>query len=160
MPPLVIRSPSPEETRRVGKHVGSFLHTGTTIALTGSLGCGKTVFVAGLARGLEVPTAFYITSPTYTLVNEYPGRLPLFHIDLYRISDVTELEDIGFDDIRNQNGIMAVEWADRVPLEEIRPDLSVRFVMEGENSRRLDFFFYGRQFANLIDHLRHHFTTG
>ena len=86
---------SAEETRAFGERLGRHITAGTTIALTGDLGSGKTVFVQGIARGLHVPAEYYITSPTFTLINEYPGRLRLHHIDLYRIEDPIEIEEIG-----------------------------------------------------------------
>jgi tRNA threonylcarbamoyladenosine biosynthesis protein TsaE len=84
------------ETLALGRRVGALARPGLVLALYGDLGAGKTVFVQGLARGLGVPEKCPVTSPTFTLINEYPGRLRLFHIDLYRISDLVELDDIGF----------------------------------------------------------------
>ena len=86
---------SPEETFDLGRKIGSLIDDPIVLALSGDLGSGKTVFVQGLARGLEVQPEYYITSPTFTLVNEYPGRLRLFHIDLYRLDHFGDLEDIG-----------------------------------------------------------------
>jgi len=77
--------------------------------LTGDLGSGKTSFVQGLARGLEVPNDYYITSPSYTLINEYPGRHPFFHVDLYRLEDPVDFEDIGLYDILDVNFVVAIE---------------------------------------------------
>ena len=90
---------SVEETRAFGERLGRHIIAGTTIALTGDLGSGKTAFVQGIARGLHVPAEYYITSPTFTLINEYPGRLRLHHVDLYRIEDPTEIEEIGLHEI-------------------------------------------------------------
>ena len=90
---------SAEETKRLGRKIGSLIDDPIVLALSGDLGSGKTVFVQGLARGLDVPPDYYITSPTFTLVNEYPGRLRLFHIDLYRLDHFGDLEDIGLHDI-------------------------------------------------------------
>ena len=83
-----IETKSVADTQRLGQQIGRLINEPTTIALIGDLGSGKTAFVQGLARGLEVPSTYYITSPTFTLVNEYPGRLPLYHIDLYRLETV------------------------------------------------------------------------
>jgi len=80
-----------------------------------------------LARGLTVPSDYYITSPTFTLVNEYPGRLPLFHIDLYRLETVRDLEDIGLDDLLYDQAVLAIEWADRLAENFCDDCLSMHF---------------------------------
>ena len=109
-----IISHSPEETLRLGAFLGKHLTNGTVIALSGELGCGKTCLTQGIARGLQVPEDIYVTSPTYTLVNEYPGRLRLFHVDLYRIGDIVELDEIGLDEIMNSDDITVIEWAEKM----------------------------------------------
>ena len=102
---------SAEETEALGARLGAGLPAGTVIAFTGDLGAGKTAFTRGLARGLGITDR--VTSPTYTIVNEYEGgRLPLFHFDLYRLSDGEELFDIGWEDYLTRNGICAVEWSE------------------------------------------------
>ena len=102
---------SAEETEALGARLGAELPAGTVIAFTGDLGAGKTAFTRGLARGLGITDR--VTSPTYTIVNEYEGgRLPLFHFDLYRLSDGEELFDIGWEDYLTRNGICAVEWSE------------------------------------------------
>lgn len=108
----IIISRSTEETQQLGKKIGELLTKKTIIALTGELGTGKTAFIQGLAQGLEVEGA-YITSPTFTLVNHYIGRLHLFHVDLYRLDDEQSFEDIGIDDILDSDGVIAIEWADK-----------------------------------------------
>jgi tRNA threonylcarbamoyladenosine biosynthesis protein TsaE len=109
-----IISPSVEFTLAVGEKLGSLLTSGIFLALVGDLGAGKTVFVQGLAKGLEVSEKYYITSPTYTLINEYPGRLPLFHVDLYRLEGSDDVETIGLWDDFCENAVFAVEWADKL----------------------------------------------
>ena len=105
---------SVNETQKLGEIIGTTITGGTVLALTGDLGSGKTAFVQGLARGLDVPDNYYITSPSYTLINEYPGRFPLFHVDLYRITDPVDIEDIGLYEILDDKGVVAIEWADRI----------------------------------------------
>ena len=102
---------SPEETEALAEALAPRLSPGTVIAFSGDLGAGKTAFTRGLARGLGVEGP--VTSPTYTIVNEYPGRIPLFHFDLYRLSDPEELFDIGWEDYLERGGILAVEWSER-----------------------------------------------
>ena len=87
------------------------------IALTGDLGCGKTTFVQGLARGLGVSEREYVTSPTFTLINEYDARLALVHVDLYRLDTGLDMLDIGFDEVLERDAVVAIEWADKLPPE-------------------------------------------
>ena len=128
-----------EETRRIGEIIGEEAGAGTFIAMEGTLGCGKTALVQGIAEGLKVPDPQYVTSPSYTLVNEYPGRLPLFHLDLYRLSDAA-FDDIGLDDILDvPSAVAAVEWAERLPADRISESLLIRFEITGEKTRNIVF---------------------
>jgi tRNA threonylcarbamoyladenosine biosynthesis protein TsaE len=106
---LVTRNP--EETESAGERLGATLAPGDVVAVTGELGAGKTRFIQGLVRGLGVTTQ--ATSPTFVLVNEYRGRLPVHHVDLYRIESVTEAADLGLDEMFAGDGVTVVEWADR-----------------------------------------------
>ena len=104
---------SPEETEAVGQALGQKLKGGEIVAYTGDLGAGKTAFTRGLARGLGITMA--VTSPTYTLVNEYSGgRLELYHFDMYRLGSSDELFDIGWEDYLLRGGVCAVEWSENV----------------------------------------------
>lgn len=104
---------SPEETEKIGAAVGKIIPAGTVLAYRGDLGAGKTAFTRGLARGLGFTEA--VTSPTYTIVNEYlGGRLPLFHFDMYRLSSADDLFDIGWEDYLSRGGVCAVEWSEQV----------------------------------------------
>ena len=106
-------SHSPAQTEAVGEALGKILKPGAVIAYRGDLGAGKTAFTRGLARGLGAQEP--VTSPTYTIVNEYlSGRLPLFHFDMYRLGSAEELWDIGWEDYLDRNGICAVEWSENV----------------------------------------------
>ena len=104
---------SAQQTEQLGEKLGQILKPGTVLAYTGDLGAGKTAFTRGLARGLEIPER--ITSPTFTIVNEYEGgRLPLFHFDMYRLGSSDELFDIGWEDYLVRGGVCAVEWSENV----------------------------------------------
>ena len=104
---------SPSETEQLGARLAKQLLPGDVIALRGGLGAGKTAFTRGLARGLGIEDP--VTSPTYTIVNEYPqGRLPLFHFDMYRLHDAEELFDLGWEDYLDRGGVCAVEWSENV----------------------------------------------
>ena len=103
----------PEETEKIGAAIGKIIPAGTVLAYRGDLGAGKTAFTRGLARGLGFTEA--VTSPTYTIVNEYlGGRLPLFHFDMYRLSSADDLFDIGWEDYLSRGGVCAVEWSEQV----------------------------------------------
>ena len=105
-------SHSPEETEHIGEMLGRRLRPGTVVAYRGGLGMGKTAFTRGLARGLGC--AGRVTSPTFTIVNEYDGATSLFHFDMYRLGSSDELFDIGWEDYLTRGGVCAVEWSERV----------------------------------------------
>lgn len=105
-------SHSPEETEHIGEMLGRRLRPCTVVAYRGGLGMGKTAFTRGLARGLGC--AGRVTSPTFTIVNEYDGATPLFHFDMYRLGSSDELFDIGWEDYLTRGGVCAVEWSERV----------------------------------------------
>ena len=105
-------SHSPEETERIGEELGRTLHAGSVVAYRGGLGMGKTAFTRGLARGLGCRGR--VTSPTFTIVNEYSGDIPLFHFDMYRLGSSDELFDIGWEDYLARGGVCAVEWSENV----------------------------------------------
>ena len=126
---------SPQETEALGQKLGQTLPAGTVIAYRGDLGAGKTAFTRGLARGLG--TQDPVTSPTYTIVNEYlGGRVPLFHFDMYRLHSADDLFDIGWDDYLERQGICAVEWSENVA-EALEDPLVVTICKTGEESRKI-----------------------
>ena len=126
---------SPAQTEAIGAALGAILPAGTILAYRGDLGAGKTAFTRGLARGLGY--AEPVTSPTYTIVNEYlGGRLPLFHFDMYRLRSAEDLWDIGWEDYLDRNGICAVEWSENVE-EALEGAISVTIEKTGEESRKI-----------------------
>ena len=126
---------SPEETEKVGAALGKILPPGTILAYRGDLGAGKTAFTRGLARGLGYREM--VTSPTYTIVNEYlGGRLPLFHFDMYRLASADDLWDIGWDDYLERGGVCAVEWSENVE-EALENPIVITIEKTGEESRRI-----------------------
>ena len=141
------------ETKNLGEIIGAGIPNGTVLALTGDLGSGKTVFVQGLARGLEVPEDYYITSPSYTLINEYPGRYPLFHVDLYRISDPMDMEDIGLYEILHNSGVVAVEWADRIEQKLLSDSINLKFELTGDKLRKICITAYDFKNADLLKNI-------
>ncbi len=144
---------SPEQTWRTGELLGARLGAGDMVCLYGDLGAGKTSFTYGIALGLEVREQ-YITSPTFTFVNEYRGRVPFYHIDLYRLKDPGELENIGFEDYIDSDGATVIEWAERAE-EELPPErLSVYLSYVNETSREIGFLAEGERYERLLEDLR------
>ena len=126
---------SPAETENIGAALGKILPPGTVIAYRGDLGAGKTAFTRGLARGLNCTEI--VTSPTYTIVNEYlGGRIPLFHFDMYRLRSSDDLFDIGWEDYLERGGICAVEWSENVD-DAMEDAIVITIEKLGENSRSI-----------------------
>ena len=128
-------SHSPEETERIGEELGRTLHAGSVVAYRGGLGMGKTAFTRGLARGLGCRGR--VTSPTFTIVNEYSGDIPLFHFDMYRLGGEDELFDIGWEDYVNRGSVCAVEWSENVEDAFYGDEVVVRFEKLGQTTRRI-----------------------
>jgi tRNA threonylcarbamoyladenosine biosynthesis protein TsaE len=112
--PLTLTAATATDLQAIAARLGRLLAAGDVLALIGPLGAGKTTFVQGLARGLEVPPDRHVASPTFALVNEHPGRVPLVHADLYRINDARELDELGLADAYDRAAV-AIEWLDRFP---------------------------------------------
>lgn len=126
---------SPEETEAVGRALAGVLKPGTVLAYRGDLGAGKTAFTRGLARGLGI--ADPVTSPTYTIVNEYlSGRMPLFHFDMYRLHSADDLFDIGWDDYLERGGVCAVEWSENV-WDAMEDAIVITIEKTGDESRKI-----------------------
>jgi tRNA threonylcarbamoyladenosine biosynthesis protein TsaE len=134
-------SRSPEETRELGYALGRLLGPGDVVCLFGELGSGKTCFVQGVAQGMEIRDQ-PVTSPSYTIVNEYQGRTPLFHIDLYRIGKVRNLRDLGFEEMFYGQGVTIVEWADRMAdqLPDERMDIRIGWLAPSERNIVMEAF--------------------
>lgn len=111
---ITIRSNSPEETMQLGRRIGARLRGGEIFAVCGPLGSGKTHLIKGIAAGAGAPDQAGVTSPTFVLVNQYTGRLDIYHIDAYRLESVAEFEMLGFDDLCYPESVVLIEWADKV----------------------------------------------
>jgi len=144
---------STEQTEEVGRVLGAMLEPGDLICLFGDLGAGKTHFSFGIAQGLQVLDE-YITSPTFTFVNEYQGRIPFYHIDLYRLKDPSELEGIGFEEYVDSDGATVIEWAERAEGDLPEDKLNVYLSDVSENSRELGFFAEGERYGKLLADLK------
>lgn len=123
-----------EDTVEAGLKLGKVLKAGDVIWLSGDLGTGKTALTNGIAKALGIDA--YITSPTFNLVNEYEGRLPLYHFDVYRIADSEEMFDIGFDEYLNNGGVTVIEWGEQI--SEILPADIIRVTIEKNLQKGLD----------------------
>ncbi|NWF53984.1 MAG: tRNA (adenosine(37)-N6)-threonylcarbamoyltransferase complex ATPase subunit type 1 TsaE [Syntrophaceae bacterium] len=145
---------SPEQTQRLGERLGEILSGGVLIALMGDLGAGKTLLTKGIAGGLGVDDPGEVTSPTFVLVNEYRGRVPVYHLDLYRLESFSEVEEIGWDEWIDGPGVTLVEWADKIEADLPGERLEVRLQWAGEKKRRLLFCGRGRKAERIIEELR------
>jgi len=123
---------TPEETIKLGKKIAQKLTEGATVALYGNLGSGKTHLIKGIGLGLKVKTI--INSPTFTLINEYQGKFPLYHFDLYRINSVDEAYLLGIEEYFNNKGIVVIEWAERIT--EILPENSIKIELKFINREK------------------------
>ncbi|MBQ1822036.1 MAG: tRNA (adenosine(37)-N6)-threonylcarbamoyltransferase complex ATPase subunit type 1 TsaE [Lachnospiraceae bacterium] len=127
---------SMEETRELGRQMGTAAGPGDVLTLSGDLGVGKTVFTKGFALGIGVTEA--VSSPTFTIVQEYhSGRLPLYHFDVYRIGDPEEMDEVGFDDYVYGDGVSLIEWAELI--EEILPEKRTRILIEKDVEKGFDY---------------------
>lgn len=133
---MIFESNRPEETYDLGKRIGEAALPGQIYTLTGDLGVGKTVFTQGLAKGLDITEP--VSSPTFTIVQIYEeGRLPLYHFDVYRIGDIEEMEEIGYDDYFFGQGVCLIEWAELI--EELIPDHAVKIIIEKDLEKGFDY---------------------
>ena len=133
---MVLETRSPEETFRVGMRLGQEAKAGQVVTLTGDLGVGKTVFTQGLAKGLGIEEA--VNSPTFTIVQIYEGgRLPFYHFDVYRIGDIEEMDEVGFEDYVMGEGVSLIEWANLI--EEILPEKRTEILIEKDLEKGFDY---------------------
>lgn len=137
---------SASDTLILGEKIGQHLEAGDIVFLFGDLGAGKTTLTQGIARGLGVAKEEYVRSPTFTLVNQYQGKVPVYHIDLYRIASSHELEELGLEEVFSSEGVSIVEWAEKLfaredtslPLLGIEQWIEIHITIEQEESRKLD----------------------
>jgi tRNA threonylcarbamoyladenosine biosynthesis protein TsaE len=149
---LKIESASPEETLALGEILGKLAQAGDVILLQGKLGAGKTCLTQGIARGLHITD--YVMSPTFVLVRELQGRLPLYHMDLYRLDNLVEIDDLGLDEYLYGNGLSVVEWADKA-VSLLPPDhLLIKIEYTTANGRRLELLPYSDRYHKLLTEIK------
>ncbi len=148
---LKIKTNSAEETEKLGRLIGESLIGGEIIAMTGDLGAGKTTMTKSLAKGLDIDE--HITSPTFTIVNEYDGRLKLFHFDVYRIEDIEEMYDLGYEEYFYSGGVCIIEWANLI--KEILPEdiINIEISTLDEGKREIVISGKGEKFDHLVKEL-------
>ena len=122
--PETFKTESPEETQALGKKIGKTLQQGDVIALIGDLGTGKTCLTQGIARGAGIAPDEIVSSPSYILINEYNGKVPIYHIDLYRLENTEEIAELGLSEYIEGNGICVIEWAER--MADALPDTCIK----------------------------------
>ena len=178
---VVFETESPLQTLRIGKSLGNLLMPGDVIALVGELGSGKTQLIKGVAAGAGVDKGISISSPSFTLINEYSGkwersrnrtgidsaelhpigrarltrsRIPFYHLDLFRLKTEKEAEGLGLEEYFDRGGIMVVEWADRIPSFLPEEMLRIQVIYTGRNSRSIEIIGKGRRYKDIVKKLR------
>ena len=134
-----IISSSAQQTSEIGRSIGEKLKDGDILALSGELGSGKTCFTGGLAVGLGVDEKYRITSPTFTLINEYPAKYNLYHFDVYRIENYSDFEDLGYEEYFCGKGVVVIEWAEKISAILPADAILIKFDYLDENERRIVF---------------------
>ena len=148
---MVFQTKSPVETIRIGKNIGSLLLPGDIVALVGELGTGKTQFIKGLAAGVGVGKSTYISSPSFTLINEYVGKVRFYHMDLFRLKSEKEAEELGLEEYFQGGGITAIEWADKIPSLLPEEILWIIICYTGKNIRSFEMIGKGNRYEDLIN---------
>jgi len=141
---------SEDHSRNLGRQLGELVQPGQVIALTGDLGTGKTRWAQGMGAGLDVPTGDIINSPTFTFINQYQGRLPYYHIDLYRLASVEEAETLGLEDYFYGDGVCLIEWANRIQPVLPAERLEIELYFLAETKRRVVMRAYGEEYRALL----------
>ncbi len=130
-------SNSVEETMGLGRKLGEKIKKGSIVALIGDLGSGKTVFTKGVAQGLGVKNARYVNSPTFVIIKEYKGRIPLYHFDLYRLDHYSSFDTMNYEEYFYGSGVTVIEWADKVRKLLPKKYIEVKLKVIGESKRRI-----------------------
>lgn len=149
---MKIVTTSAEATIRLGQRLGRYLKAGDVLALIGELGSGKTTLVKGIAQGLGVKQKEHICSPSFVLIKEYTGRIPLFHLDLYRLDKVSDIKYLGVEEYLFDDGVCAIEWAEKMRM--LLPDyFEINLTVKGEQKREIKFCAHSKRYEALLKSL-------
>lgn len=151
---------SPRQTMSMGEKLGKLVQGGEIIGLVGELGSGKTCFVRGFAVGVAVHKDAWVRSPTFTLINEYHGRLPVYHIDLYRVGGREEIESLNLREYLYSDGVSLIEWFECLPAGEVEDYLEVKIAHAGGNERQITFVSHGAHCERLLEALKRAVVQG
>jgi tRNA threonylcarbamoyladenosine biosynthesis protein TsaE len=151
---VVLHTKSTSETIRIGKRLGKLLLPGDVVALVGELGTGKTQFIKGIAAGVEVGNPTYVSSPSFTLINEYRGKTSFYHIDLFRLKTEKEAEELGLEEYLGSEGITAIEWADRIPSLLPKEILWIKILYTGKQTRAIEILGKGKRYEDIINEVQ------
>ncbi len=149
---LNIITKSSEEMKNLGKEVGKLAKSGDLLAFYGELGAGKTCFIQGISRGLEVKD--YVTSPSFTIVNEYQGKIPVYHFDLFRLDNTEEIFELGYEEYLYGEGLTVIEWAEKVEHFLPKEHLKIYIEFEDRGRRKISFIPQGERFEEYLKELK------
>ncbi len=147
---MQIITQSPEETIKLGQNLSRYLKSQDILALFGDFGSGKTTLVKGIAKGLGVNTKI-VNSPSFVLLKEYKGKIPLYHFDFYRIKDIEQIYRLGYEEYLFNQGICVIEWAQRLKRLLPKEYLAVKLFVKEDNKRLVKFIPYGARYSKLIE---------
>jgi tRNA threonylcarbamoyladenosine biosynthesis protein TsaE len=149
--PIQVVSYSADDTQRLGEQIGRLLSAGDIVCLYGELGTGKTVLAKGLAKGLGVPDQAAVRSPSFVLIQRYPGRVPMYHADLYRLSGPADIADIGLRELLGGDGVAVVEWADKLDASLPSERLEISLEHHSEATRVITIQPHGARYCQLVE---------
>ena len=148
---LTIITNSPEETKKIGKEVGKLARPGDLLAFYGELGAGKTCFIQGISQQLEVKD--YVTSPSFTIINEYQGKIPIYHFDLFRLNSAEEILELGYEEYFYGEGLTVIEWAEKIEQLLPREHLKIDIKFKDRYERIITFISQEDRFKNFLKEL-------
>lgn len=150
----VVLSTSARMTMSFGRSLAKLVKGGEIVGLCGELGTGKTTFVRGFCEGIEVSQKAWVRSPTFTLINEYEGRLPVYHIDLYRIARAEEIEALNLREYLHSDGVSLIEWIERLPADELDDYFEVSLAHRHKSQRQVTFTAHGERYETILEQLK------
>ena len=145
---LTIISKSPEETKKLGEDIGKLVRAGDLLAFYGELGAGKTCFIQGISQQLEVKD--YVTSPSFTIINEYRGKIPIYHFDLFRLNNAEEILELGYKEYFYGEGLTVIEWAEKIEEYLPKEHLKIDIKFEDHYKRTITFIPQGDRFEKIL----------